>query len=76
MGQKKAFLPQNLFPVTENYIENIYLNPDTHQPVLLDKKLMVELNAKARKKIRYNKMGKAFGLSNINEIYHELLREQ
>ena len=76
LGQKKAFLPQNLFPVTENYIENIYLNPDTHQPVLLDKKLMVELNAKARKKIRYNKMGKAFGLSNINKIYHELLREQ
>lgn len=76
LGQKKAFLPQNLFPVTENYIENIYLNPDTHQPVLLDKKLMVELNAKARKKIRYNKMEKAFGLSNINKIYQELLREQ
>lgn len=46
---------------TENYIENIYLNPDTHQPVLLDKKLMAELNAKARKKFVIIKWGKLLG---------------
>lgn len=75
LGQKRAFLPQNLFPVTENYILNIYLNPNTHLPIVLDKDLMAELNAKARKKIRYNKIGKSFGLSNINVIYEELLKE-
>ena len=36
---------------------------------------MAELNAKARKKIRYNQMGKKLGLSNALGIYEELKKD-
>ena len=36
---------------------------------------MAELNKKARKKIRYNQQGKKFGMSNIQKIYIELMKD-
>jgi len=73
LGKKNAFLPQNMFPITAEYISNIYLDPNTKLPIGVNKKLMAELNAKARKKFRYNQQGKKFGLTDIMKIYHELL---
>lgn len=42
-------------------------------PITVNKKLMSELNAKARKKYRYNQKGKKFGMSDIVKI-QELLQ--
>jgi hypothetical protein len=75
LGERCAFLPQNLFPVTKEYINNVYIDKNTNRPINVPVDLMAELNAKARKKIRYNKMGKKLGLSNALGIYEELKKD-
>lgn len=35
MGQRRAFLIQNMFPVTKQYIENIYIDRNTQNPVTI-----------------------------------------
>jgi hypothetical protein len=75
LGKKCAFLPQNLFPVTENYIKNVYIDINTSLPITIPKDLMADLNKKARKKIRYNQQGKLFGMTDTMQIYNELLKE-
>lgn len=76
LGIKKAFLPQNLFPVTINYIDNVYIDNNTLLPVVVSPVLVSELSEKARKKIRYNKKGKHFGLTDIMGIYQELILDE
>lgn len=51
-GNKNAFLIQNMIPVTEEYINNIYIDKSTGKPVVLSSSLKKELNAKARKVLR------------------------
>lgn len=65
LGRKCAFLPQNMFPITEKYILNVYKDSSTGKPVKLDEKLIRELNKKARKKIRFNMKGKKLGMTDI-----------
>ncbi len=66
-------MPQNLFPITREYIDNVYLNKDTGLPINISKDLMSELNKKARKKIRFNQKGLRFGLSDTIKIYNTLI---
>lgn len=75
LGEECAFLPQNLFPITEEYINNIYIDKNTSLPITIPANLMAELNKKARKKIRYNQQGKIFGMTNITKIYNELKKD-
>ena len=75
LGKKNAFLPQNMFPITEKYINNIYIDKNTNKPIKIPKDLIVELNKKGRKKIRYNQNNKIFGFSDTMKIYNELLKE-
>lgn len=74
LGEEKAFLPQNLFPITEEYIENIYLDKNKNEPIQIPRDLMSDLNAKARKKIRFNQKGKLLGMTDIMKIYNELVK--
>lgn len=76
LGKRRAFLPQNLFPVTEEYIENTYIDMNTKRPITIPKDLMSELNKKARKKIRYNFQGKKFGMTDIVKIYNGLINQE
>lgn len=76
LGKKRAFLPQNLFPVTEEYVENTYIDMNTKRPITIPKDLMSELNKKARKKIRYNFQGKKFGMTDIVKIYNGLINQE
>lgn len=75
LGKKCAFLLQNMFPITDKYILNMYMNPLTGKPVQVDGKLMKELNRKARKKIRFNMNGKKLGMSDIVGILDKLEKE-
>jgi len=50
LGEECAFLPQNLFPITREYINNIYIDKNTSLPITIPADLMAELNKKARKK--------------------------
>ena len=60
---------------TERYINNVYIDKNTSLPITIPADLMVELNKKARKKIRYNQQGKTLGLTNILKIYDELRKD-
>lgn len=64
-----------MFPITEKYINNIYIDKNTNKPILLQKNLIAELNKKGRKKIRYNLNNKTLGFSDISKIYNDLLDE-
>ena len=75
LGKKSVFLPQNLFPITEKYVSNMYIDKNTSLPIIIPKNLMAELNKKARKKIRYNQNGKKFGMTDIIKIYNTLIDE-
>lgn len=75
LGKRCAFLPQNMFPVTDKYILNMYMDSLTKEPVKIDEKLMKELNRKARKKIRFNMAGKKLGMTDITEILKRLEKE-
>lgn len=43
-----------IFPVTKEYIGNIYIDKNTSKPITLPQNILAEVKAKARKKIRYN----------------------
>jgi hypothetical protein len=75
LGEQRAFLPQNLFPVTRNYIIGTYKDINTGLDIVIPKDLVADLNKKARKKIRYNQQGKKFGMTDIMRIYNELIKE-
>lgn len=75
LGEERAFLIQNLFPVTSRYIQNVYIDKNTSLPIAISSNLMAELNAKARKKIRYNQQGKLLGMTDIMKIYNELKQD-
>lgn len=75
LGEERAILPQNLFPITEEYIESIYIDKNTNEPITLPKNILSEVNKKARKKIRYNQNGKRFGMTDIMKIYNELIKD-
>ena len=61
LGNKSAFLVQNLFPVTEKYVLNEYIDTNTKQPITIPKKLMTELHKKQGKRFDLINRGNAWG---------------
>lgn len=76
LGEKKAILPQNLFPVTKEYIDQVYMDKNTNKPITLPKNVLSEVNKKARKKIRFNQLGKKMGMTDIMKIYNGLIKDK
>lgn len=75
LGEKKAFLIQNICPVIDRYITNIYIDKNTSAPVTIPLKLRSELNAKARKALRLYRKGIKIVLTNILDIEKVLVEE-
>ena len=74
-GEYRAFLIQNMFPILSKYIDHVYIDENTHRPVKMARDFIAKINAKARKKYKYNFAGKKFGMSDIVSIYNELIKE-
>ena len=74
-GNKNAALIQNMIPVTEKYIENIYTYYGTDKPVEISEKKKKELNAKARKVVRFARNGKKLTFTPILEFERRLRKE-
>ena len=68
MGNKKAFLIQNMFPITSNYIKNEYIDSITNQPVKINDKLKNLLNKKANKVLSLQRKGFILIFPNVLEI--------
>ena len=75
LGKKKAFLIQNMCPVTDKYILNEYIDNATNKPVVINPSLMGELNASARKAVRLYRQGIKIVFANILNIEKILLAE-
>jgi len=70
LGHKKAFLIQNMFPVTIEYIDNEYINNNT--PVRIQGDKESKLISQAKLVLQLHKQGKPVTWPNINHIYKEL----
>lgn len=75
LGEKKAFLVQNMLPVTDKYITNIYIDRNTSNPISVPTRLQSELNAKIRKAVRLYRRGVKIVLSNALDIEKVLIIE-
>ena len=53
LGEKKAFLLQNMFPVTEQYFKNVYIDKNTKKPIELSNKIKSNLKSKANKLLSF-----------------------
>lgn len=74
-GNKNAFLIQNMIPVTEKYINNLYLYKGTDRPVEVNDKKCKEINAKVRKVLRFARNGIKLTFTPILDIEKALLME-
>lgn len=76
LGHKKAFLIQNIFPVTDKYILNMYIDKNTNNPVTVSRKLEKEIYKSARDVLKLTAYGhKNLVFSDIMRIRSELIAE-
>ena len=74
-GQRRAFLLQNICPVTSKYIDCEYKIENNTQSVSINPNLSRELNGIARKIIRLYKRGTKIVLTDLDYILNELNNE-
>jgi len=57
MGNKRAFLIQNMFPIRSQYIKNEYIDTVSRLPVTVNEKLKRELEQKSKKVLLLQRKG-------------------
>lgn len=72
LGQKRAFLIQNMCPVVDKYVRNEYLD-SLNQPVRINGALETELEQKALKVLTLQRQGSKLIFPNVLEIEKDLL---
>ncbi len=75
LGHEKAFLIQNMCPVTYSYINNEYLDKKTNTPVQVNGILEKELITKAKKVLALHRKGIKLIFPDILKIESELLKQ-
>ena len=76
MGARKAFLIQNMFPVTKKYISEIYINRLTHEAVRIPQNMERDIISHADDVLRLVRSGyKNLVFSDIIKTYYELEAE-
>lgn len=71
-GKYRAFLIQNVCPVSEEYIDCQYMIENNTVPVKINDELSAEINGIVRKVIRLSKRGIRIVLTDINNILNGL----
>ena len=74
LGHQKAFLIQNMCPISVKYINNEYLDSATNQPVRISGILESELISKARRVLALQRQGKKLIFPDILKIEAELIK--
>lgn len=74
-GNKNVALLQNMIPVTEKYIDKLYTYTGTNNPIELNEKKKKEINAKARKIVRFARRNIKMTFTPIMDIEKQLLEE-
>jgi hypothetical protein len=73
LGHEKAFLIQNMCPITKQYINNEYIDPVGNVPVRVDGVLEKDLIAKAKKVLALQRKGIKLIFPDVMKIEKELL---
>nr|DAO56438.1 MAG TPA: hypothetical protein [Caudoviricetes sp.] len=76
LGHEKAFLIQNMCPVTEKYIKNEYIDGRTSIPVRIDGKAEAELLAKAKRVLMLERKGIHLIFPDVFKIEKALLSHE
>ena len=74
IGHEKAFLIQNMCPITEKYMKNEYLDSVANIPVRVDGRLEKELKDKAGKVLALQRKGAKLIFPDVRSIEQELLK--
>lgn len=74
LGYKKAFLIQNMCPVTKEYISSEYIDSAANIPVRVDGVLEKELRSKVSKVLTLYKQGAKMIFPDVMKIEKELLK--
>lgn len=74
IGNPSAFLIQNMFPVTEKYILNEYIDKVTGFPVVIDDTLKKSLYSKARRVLSLQRHGVKLILPDVLTIEQQLIK--
>ena len=75
LGQRKAFLIQNMCPIDDSYVRNEYLD-SANQPVRVIGSLETELEQKALKVLNIQRKGKKLIFPDVLKIEKELLSKR
>ena len=76
LGEKRAFLIQNMCPATKEYINNVYIDNATQNPVAISDKLNKELKSKAKKVLGLTRRGVKLIFPDVLTIEKKLLDGQ
>lgn len=75
LGEKKAFLIQNMCPVIAKYINNQHINSSTGYPVGISPKTALEIERKAKKVLMLQRRGHNLIFPDVIDIEKKLLEK-
>lgn len=74
LGHRKAFLIQNMFPVTSTYLSSTYLDPIAGLPVRVDGVLEADVIRKAKKVLQLQRQGRRLIFPDVLAIEAKLIQ--
>lgn len=72
LGERKAFLIQNMCPVIDEYINNQYIDMSTGNPVTISAKVATEVESKAKKALMLQRRGQSLIFPDVLSIENQL----
>lgn len=76
LGEERAFLIQNMFPITDTYIMNKYLNKSAgNTEVRIDSAAESDIISRAQKVLKLHRKGVKLVFGDIDKIYRALQEE-
>ena len=76
LGHEKAFLIQNMCPITAKYMKNEYIDSNANVPVRVNGVLEKELKEKASKVLALQRKGSKLIFPNVLEIESRLINQK
>ena len=74
LGHEKAFIIQNMCPITEQYINDVYIDSKWNTPVRVNGVLEKDLITKAKKVLALQRKGKKLIFPDVMKIEKELIQ--
>ena len=72
-GKQAAFLLQNMFPITEKYLDHIHTR--NNNPVPVKYSIQTEISTKMKRILQLHARGKKIVFPNISKLEHLMLEE-